>query len=130
VRLVFADRTELTSHIYITDKRKHMARAELKACGFDVDAYDVDKLEAEPQFLLSNEVMVNVFTDEWNGQRKLKAEIDIPKSKPDAGTMKKATSFLREAKGKDADPDGAKKIIEGFPPQRPPKPTEDTEAPF
>jgi hypothetical protein len=132
VRFVFSDRSEMSAHIYITEKRKHMARAELKACGFDPDNQDVWDLDEHPDLLTTNEVPVIVFMDEYEGKRRLKCEIDIPKSKPDPNKMKKATMLLREAKGKDKDAESAEnaqKIIEGFP-KSPPPPPEETEAPF
>ena len=130
VRLVFADNSEMSAHIYITEKRKRMARAELKACGFDPDHQDVWDLEDRPDLLLSNEVPVVVFMDEWQGKRRLKCEIDIPAAKVDQDMVKKATNLLREAKSKDEQAEeGSKKIIEGFP-NGPVIGKEDTEAPF
>ena len=133
VRLVFSDRSEMSAHIYITEKRKHMARAELKACGFDPDKQDVWDLDEHPDMLATNEVPVVVFMDEWEGKRRLKCEIDIPKAKPDPNQMKKATTWLREDKSKAEEPnEGAQKIIEGFPKgQKPPQDAPgEAEAPF
>ena len=131
ILFVFADHSEMSAHVYITEKRKRMARQELKACGFNPDIQDVWDLNENQQLLLGNEVPVVVFMDEWQGKRRLKCEIDIPEAKVDQDMVKKATNLLREAKSKDEQAEeGAKKIIEGFPQHRAPQTPEDTEAPF
>ena len=133
VRLALADHSEISAHVYITEKSKGIARAALKKCGFNPDVQDVWDLEENPMLLNGNEVQVDIFTDEYQGKRRLKAEIVLEKVKPDEKAVKKATSLLREAKSKDdASAEGAQKIIEGFPRSsvNDPQPPPDTEPPF
>lgn len=130
IKLAFSDNSEMTAHVYITEKSKGMARQALKKCGFDPDKQDVWDLDENNLLLNGKDVQVDVFMDEYQGKRRLKAEIVIERVKPDANTMKKATLLLRDAKSKDEESsEGAQKIIEGFP-NGPGVCAEDKDAPF
>lgn len=134
IKIALADNTEMTAHVYITEKSKGIARQALKKCGFNPDVQDVWDLDENNLLLNGNEVQVDVFMDEYDGKRRLKAEICIERQKPDPNTMKKATMLLRDAKSKDETAnEGAQKIIEGFPNKAPSRPQDappDPEAPF
>jgi hypothetical protein len=136
IKMALVDNSTINVHVNITEKSKRMARAALKKCGFNPDTQDVWDLDEKPTLLNGNEVQIDVFMDEYppgSGKRKLKAEIVLERQKPDANTMKKATTLLRDAKSKDDEPnEGAQKIIEGFPQTRrtPQDASPEPEAPF
>jgi hypothetical protein len=121
IKMEFAPGGEfLTSHIYITEKAKGIARARLKKCGFDPDAQDVNDLDnGEHSPIVGNSVLVDVFENEYpvgSGKKKLKAEIPLERQKPDARKVKAANNWLREAKGEeDGAEEGSQTSFEGFP---------------
>jgi len=52
--------------IWLTDKSMGIARAQLKLCGFDIDAEEFETLVAEPSKLKGTEIPILV--EDWNGQ--------------------------------------------------------------
>ncbi len=74
--------------IWLTEKAAGMARAQLRVCGFDVDARDMWELDDNHELLSGNMIPVDI--EEYNG----KAQARIPTS--DTPT-KKAISVVQTA---------------------------------
>lgn len=61
--------------IYLTEKGANYARAQLKACAFDVDHESVSVLLEKPQYLSGRQVPVEVYEEEYKGRLRLKCRI-------------------------------------------------------
>jgi hypothetical protein len=84
--------------IFVTEKAANMARRQLKIAGFDVDARDLEELDANPRLLAGRVVPLKF--EVFRG--KTQARIDMDTS-ADGETLARGTSLLRNAK-KEAGP--------------------------
>jgi len=91
VQLDSGDATEVL--IFCTDKSFGFARRQLKLCGFDVDAQELEELEDNPRLLDGRAVPLMV--ELYNG--KLRAQIDT-NIKPEKFMFQSAQAGLRSAK--------------------------------
>jgi len=79
--------------IYLTERSMGIARAQLRTCGFDVDLYDLERLDDNPSPIATH--VVPLFVEEFGG--KLRAQIEIPR-KPPKGLVRQLQVGLRAAK--------------------------------
>ena len=79
--------------IFLTDKSMGIARTQLKACGFDVDKYDIDALDDDQTMLAGNKIPLII--EEYNG--KIRAGINLNRS-VDKDKRPSITKKLRDAK--------------------------------
>lgn len=84
--------------IFLTEKSAGIARASLKACGFDPDAEDLAVLEQDEVHLANREV--DILVEPYNG--KLQAKI-LLRTSPPSGEVKKMQDLLRGAKKRGED---------------------------
>lgn len=121
----------LTSKIYLTKAAMPMARAKLKAIGFDVDQRDLDELETNPELLMTSKTLVDVSEEVYNEKTFIKCEIVTDFAKPDKEKLSALTEALRKAKdGDDGKPKAAPSKGARRPaPSRPAKPEDLAEAP-
>jgi len=80
-----------------------MTRAMLKLCGFDIDARDLNDLDAAPTYLKGVEVPVRVSEREYNGKFYPNYDIAPPRG-VSKDRAKSLTEMLRAAKSKDEPP--------------------------
>jgi len=85
--------------IYLTEKSIGMARASLKACGFDCDKQDLAEIDCTPPCLHGK--VVDLIAEEWNG--KLRLSIDLNR-RMEKAQLSSLTKKLRDVKKK---PDAA-----------------------
>jgi hypothetical protein len=85
--------------IFLTAKSMNIARAQLKRCGFDVDARDLGDLVDNPHLLAGRRVGVRF--EEWKGN--LRPQIDISGAPP-KDELERLTASLRAAKSKSEGP--------------------------
>lgn len=104
--------------IFLTQAAANMARAQLKACGFDADTQSLAALLNNDQLLAGN--FVEIEADEYNGkpQWKIVTGKPVPKSR-----LAGHDSMLRAAKERDATEPVAAAINE-------PPPFTDDDIPF
>lgn len=79
--------------IFLTDKSMGMARAQLKACGFDCDNQSLGDIDVSPPCLAGNEV--SLIAEEYNG--KLRLSIDLNK-RIDKNRLDSLSQALRDVK--------------------------------
>lgn len=85
--------------VYITEKSKGIARAQLKACGFSVDRHPLSVLEKQPTFLAGHTAPVEIYEEEYGGKLRTKARIVTSKvSGVAANEIDHAEILLRSAK--------------------------------
>ena len=84
--------------IFITEKSLGIARASLKACGFNIDTTDLSALDQFPSPIEGNEVPI--YVEDYNG--KLRANVELNR-KPEPGTLADLTKSLRDVKKKTGD---------------------------
>lgn len=83
--------------IFFTEKSMGMARASLKACGFDVDTHPLSALDSSPPMLKGNKVAIMV--EEFNGKTRCSIDLNQRADKEQCDAMTKA---LRAAKKSNA----------------------------
>lgn len=102
IRLVVEDWDDaLTTKIYLTKAAMGIARAKLKAAGFDVDAQELEALEMNPEMLAGNPVQVEVSEEVYNERPYTKVEIVTDFGKVDKSKLGEITQALRKAKDSD-----------------------------
>ena len=84
---------ECESLIWLTDKSMGFARAQLRACGFNVDTTSLEEIDLDPKLCAGNKVMVS--TEDYKG--KVQARIETA-NKVTKGEMRRLTEGLRNAK--------------------------------
>jgi len=94
----------LTSKVYITAAAMGIARAKLKAVGFDIDQRQLEELDENPDLLAGTPVQVEVSEEVYNNKPYTKCEIVTDFGKPDKPKMAALTEQLRKAKGAEGGP--------------------------
>lgn len=79
--------------IFLTEKAMGMARASLKACGFDCDKQDLAEIDCTPPCLAGNSVPL--MAEEYNGKLRLSIDLNQKIQKP---RMAALTQALRNVK--------------------------------
>lgn len=82
--------------IFVTEKSANMARRQLKICGFDSDARELEELELNPRLLAGRVVPIKF--EHYKGKPQARIDMDAP---ADRAELKRATSLLRNAKSGD-----------------------------
>ncbi|HYF56050.1 MAG TPA: hypothetical protein VEA41_17490 [Salinarimonas sp.] len=125
VKLALQSGDFVYKRIYITEASKGIARAQLKACGMDLDKGNIElsDLDDDPNLLNGTEVPIDIYEDSYNGKPQLRVDIVLERPKADKSKLEAATALLRSAKKQDEPhPAEGKKVIEGFPKQPKSKP--------
>lgn len=88
--------------IFLTEKSMNMARAQLKRCGFDVDARDLDELSQDSggEAVLAG-VRIPVKVEMYNGKPSAKIDLSGPPPKEE---MQRLTDALRASKKRSEGP--------------------------
>lgn len=87
--------------IYLTDKSIGMARASLKACGFDPDKQDLAEIDCMPPCLQGK--VVDLIAEEWNGKLRLSINLSQRMDKTKLSSLTQALRDVKKSKG-DASP--------------------------
>lgn len=82
--------------VFFTPKSARIARAQLKRCGFDVDAHSLNELNENRTLLAGQRITIN--GEMYNGRVSLKIDMQ---SAPPKAAMDAATAMLRDAKKAD-----------------------------
>lgn len=94
----------LTSKVYLTKAAMGIARAKLKACGFDIDKQPLRLLDEQPELLQGTHIEVEVTEEVYNNKPYTKCEIVTGFGKVDAAKLDELTEQLRAAKGSEGGP--------------------------
>lgn len=95
---------------YVSDKTPkglELMRKTLKACGFDIDKYDISELAAQPESLDGEQVEAVVGENLYNGVTSNRIDwINKIRKAPPAATMSNLTAKLRAVKKADEPQEG------------------------
>ena len=113
---------EIWGNVYLSEKAMGMARARLKACGFDCDSQSLCDLEEQPDMLAGNRTEIEVAIEEYNGNAQLKV-VNIGKGyeSPGPDKLRKYDAALRAAKNRKEEEGGLDLDKIGPPPVSAPK---------
>ncbi len=90
------------AQIYLTRKSLGIARARLKAIGFDIDEHDLEELADHPALLAGQVAEVELADETYRGNTSLKVvNIGRPKAKMKKEDLAALTRGMREAKKRD-----------------------------
>lgn len=125
VKFILPSGDPVYKKIYITEKSKTFARAQLKKCGMDLDVCDLEDLEAVPNCFDGNEVDLDIYEEEYMGKPQTRVDILTDRPKMEKSVLSGANALLKSAKKPDDDQPGeGRKIIPGFGKQRKEKPSQ------
>ncbi len=89
--------------IYITPAAANMSKKALKVCGFDMETRSLKELDENPELLKGRQIPVNVFEEEYQGKKSMKAQVILRNSLPKE-SLERLDEIMRGAVGAAAAP--------------------------